>query len=83
MSLYNEDYPVGSWVRVASKERLEDFARGWKLHNKLKPEQIEFANQVFRVANVTFYHGGDVLYELEAVPGIWHEVCLQSADKAD
>ena len=28
---------------------------------------------------VGYYHGGDVLYELEGVPGVWHEVCLRKA----
>ena len=28
---------------------------------------------------VGFYHGGDALYELEGVPGVWHEVCLRKA----
>ena len=25
------------------------------------------------------YHGGDVLYVLENVPGTWHEDCLRRA----
>lgn len=28
------------------------------------------------MASVTFYHGGDELYELKGVPGLWHEACL-------
>jgi hypothetical protein len=34
---------------------------------------------VARIATVAFYHGGEVLYTLENIPGIWHEVCLDSA----
>jgi hypothetical protein len=30
------------------------------------------------VTSVRYYHGGDVLYELEGIPGIWHEACLTS-----
>jgi hypothetical protein len=26
--------------------------------------------------SVGFYHGGDVLYVLEGIPGVWHESCL-------
>jgi hypothetical protein len=30
-----------------------------------------------RVKEVSFYHGGDQLYILENLPGIWHEQCLR------
>ena len=40
---------------------------------------MPYAGTVARVATVGFYHGGDVLYTLENIPGIWHEVCLDSA----
>ena len=32
------------------------------------------------VRDVSFYHGGDVLYSLEKIPGTWHEQCLSSDD---
>jgi hypothetical protein len=25
---------------------------------------------------VAFYHGGDVLYTLDDIPGTWHEACM-------
>jgi hypothetical protein len=28
---------------------------------------------------VSFYHGGDVLYELQTAPGTWHEQLLEEA----
>ena len=31
------------------------------------------------VTNVGFSHGGDVLYKLQRLPGIWHEECLEVA----
>jgi hypothetical protein len=31
-----------------------------------------------KIKSVGFYHGGDVLYEIEGVPGIWHERCLEA-----
>jgi hypothetical protein len=37
------------------------------------------ANRVTKVDEVAFYHGGDVLYTLHAMPGLWHEVCLRAA----
>jgi len=58
---------------------LEDFARNWKYHHKLQPEQMKYAGIQATVKSVGFYHGGDQLYVLEYVPGIWHEICLESA----
>jgi hypothetical protein len=55
---------------------LEEFARDWKYHHQLEHEQMEFAGTPAAVKKVSFYHGGDVLYVLESVPGIWHESCL-------
>jgi hypothetical protein len=40
-----------------------------------------FAGHETRVKNVFFYHGGDELYELDNVPGIWHEQCLKDASE--
>jgi hypothetical protein len=28
-----------------------------------------------------YYHGGDVLYTLTGVRGIWHEQCLEGTDE--
>ena len=28
-------------------------------------------------AGVAFYHGGDPLYKLAGIPGLWHEQCLR------
>ncbi len=76
---YNAEFPAGSMVRTASRESLESFLRAWKLHNPLVPEQLEFANTVAKVEKVFFYHGGDELYQLEGIQGIWHEQCLSPA----
>lgn len=69
MALYREDFPEGSKVRVVSRSKLDQFSRTWDLHHKLQPEQLDYAGLVFRVAKVSFYHGGDVLYELTGAPG--------------
>jgi len=76
MALYREDFPIGSRVRIADAQQLQEFQRTWKYHHKLNPEQLDYAGRVAEVEKVGFYHGGDVLYELRGVPGIWHEQCL-------
>jgi hypothetical protein len=78
MPPYREKYPAGSSVRVVSRDKLDAFSSSWKYHNKLKPEQLEYAGQLAEIESVGFYHGGDVLYRLRNVPGSWHEQCLES-----
>ncbi len=55
------------------------FRLNWKWHHPLEDVQIAFAGQLTAVATVGYYHGGDVLYTLDGVPGIWHEACLEGA----
>jgi hypothetical protein len=74
---YKAIFPKGAMVRVISRAALEKFAQDWKYHHKLVPEQMEFAGAIATVEKVGFYHGGDQLYELENVPGIWNEPCLE------
>jgi len=76
---YKEEFPKGSTVKIASRPSLENFLRTWKLHNKLKPDQLNYAGQLAEVESVGFYHGGDELYKLKGVPGVWHEQCLEAA----
>ena len=78
--LYKERYAVGRSVCVVSKPQLQDFVRSWHLHHPLEQIQLQYAGVKAKVASVGFYHGGDVLYQLEGVPGTWHEICLTSAD---
>ena len=80
MPQYQEKWPVGARVRIANSAALEKFAREWRYHNKLRVEQLAYAGRETQVKSVGFYHGGDPLYVLEHVPGIWHEECLQTAD---
>ena len=75
---YKEEFSIGSTVRIASRPFLENFLRSWKLHHPLEPEQLNYADQIAEVESVAFYHGGDELYQLKAIPGIWHEQCLES-----
>jgi hypothetical protein len=73
---YKEEFPVGTTVRVVDRAELEAFVQTWTLHDPLQSGQLAFAGATARVASVGFYHGGDELYSLEGVPGIWHEACL-------
>jgi len=78
---YNAEFPVGSTVKIATRAFLEEFARTWAYHHKLQPEQIDYHDQVGRVERASVYHGGDELYELEGIPGIWHEQCLATVNE--
>jgi hypothetical protein len=66
-------------VRVIASEALAIFAKSWKHHHKLQDEQMKFAGATAVVEEVSFYHGGDQLYKLGNLPGIWNEPCLESA----
>jgi hypothetical protein len=79
---YKENFPVGSSVRIADSQRLEEFRRTWKYHHKLDPEQLKHAGEIGEIEKVGFYHGGDVLYKLRGLPGIWHEQCLDPVTPA-
>jgi hypothetical protein len=83
MAVYKEDFPVGSKIRIAGSLPLQEFQRTWKYHHRLNAEQLEYAGKIAQVEKVSFYHGGDVLYELRDIPGIWHEQCLGPTSPAD
>ena len=74
---YNEEYPIGSRVRVVNKAKLEAFRKTWKPHHPLEQHQIRQAGESSVVQEVSFYHGGDELYVLEGIRGVWHEACLE------
>ena len=76
-------FPIGTEVLIAPQTTLARFQRPiWRNHHPVLDEQIPYADKVGRVAKVGFYHGGDVLYWLENIPGIWHEVCLTTAERS-
>jgi hypothetical protein len=77
---YVQDFTVGTQVRIKPLQVLVSFQRLWKLHNPLHDDQLAFAGRTAEVASAGFYHGGDELYVLVGVPGIWHEQCLESLD---
>lgn len=76
---YKATHAVGSAVRIAKREVLDHFAETWRLHNPLNVDQLAFAGREVIVQSVGYYHGGDVLYVLNNVPGVWHEQCLEAA----
>ena len=73
---YIEQFPVGTRVRIVDHAQLERFRADWHYHHPLAPEQRAYAGHDAAVREVSFYHGGDVLYVLDGIPGIWHEGCL-------
>ena len=75
---YKADFPVGTRVRIGDRAELERFLQEWKLHNPLQVKQLEFAGRTGTVTHVGYYHGGDELYQLEGVPGVWHESSLHA-----
>jgi hypothetical protein len=74
---YEEAFPVGSIVRIADRPSLETFMASWRYHNKLQLEQLAYADRLTTVETVGFYHGGDPLYTLAGIPGVWLEQCLR------
>lgn len=76
---YKEAFPTGTDVRVADRAFLENFKETWKYHHKLENEQLAYADQLATVEQVGFYHGGDPIYKLAGIPGLWLEQCLRPA----
>jgi hypothetical protein len=73
------EFEVGSEVRIADRAFLEEFLEAEQYHNELEPEQVEFAGRTATVKAVDFFTGGDEIYTLEGIPGVWHEECLHQA----
>jgi hypothetical protein len=80
MKPYEAAFSVGTHVRVADLQDLASFFSEWKYHNRLELHQLEFAAKAAVVSELGYYHGGDPLYVLEGVPGVWHECCLRGID---
>jgi hypothetical protein len=81
--VYKEAFPAGSSVRIADRAFLEIFKNEWKYHHKLQPEQLQYADRIAVVKGVGFYHGGDPVYQLVGVPGLWLEPCLRPDDVSE
>jgi len=77
---YEVDFPIGTKVRIKPRDYLEEFQRTWKLHHPLQDLQLEYAGQTATVLSISSYHGGDELYYLEDLPGIWNDPCLEDSN---
>jgi hypothetical protein len=77
MPEYHEAFRVGEKIRIKSKEYLLNFKKSWKYHNNITNDQIEYGGQEVYVDRIGAYHGGNLLYELKDVPGVWHEQLLE------
>lgn len=73
---YNPEFQANTHVRIADRKHLEEFKRSWRYHHPLAEEQLNYAGRAALVESVGMYHGGDQLYILSGIPGIWHESCL-------
>ena len=49
MKPYQEQFPVGTTVRIAERAELERFRREWQFHHKLEAEQLSYAGRTARV----------------------------------
>jgi hypothetical protein len=70
---YQSKFQKGELVRVKSSEDLERFRLEWKFHDPLTVEQVAQGGRTDHVKEVGYYFGGDVLYTLDNIPGVWHE----------
>jgi hypothetical protein len=78
MPAYNARFARGTRVRVKARPAPDEFAKGWNWHHPLEHGQFAAAGKEFEIQSAVYYHGGDVLYVLSGVAGIWHEACLES-----
>jgi hypothetical protein len=74
---YRAAYSAGSRVRIADRPFLQAFMSEWRYHHKLRPEQLEYADRETTVKGAAYYHGGDPVYTLSDIPGLWLEPCLR------
>src|SRR5215472_16999061 len=70
-------FPLGSSVRIKSTGQLEAFRRNGKLRFPPSENQVAHGGESDAVRRITSSVRGDVLYELEMAPGLWHEELLQ------
>ena len=66
-------FSIGASVRIKERTELERFARDWTSTNSLTPHQFCDAGVAGVVDSVAFDDGGNPLYTLERIGGIWHE----------
>ena len=81
---YRERFPVGCVVEVADKATLDHFKATWRYHHPLEEAQLQYAGLITTVTSIGYYHGGDVLYQLQdTAPYTWHDACLRVPGKTE
>jgi hypothetical protein len=75
---YEPKFAAGGPVRIVGLATLNEFLHSYKLHHPLQENQLAYAGRRAKVIRACMYHGADQLYELEGVPGIWHERLLEA-----
>lgn len=75
------EFGVGTHVQIRDGEYLRNFQAYWSFHNNLVPEQFAYAGRIAVVSQVLHYHGGDELYSLAGIPGVWHAACLRPVER--
>ena len=71
-------FKVGSKVRFAEYPALAEFRQTWNFHHPLGDEQLSWAGKTAEVTEASMYHGGDIIYRLKDIPGVWHERLLEA-----
>ena len=74
---HHAKFPLRSFVRIKSTGQLEAFRRNGKLRFPPSEKQVAHGGESDEVRRITSSVMGDVLYELEMAPGLWHEELLQ------
>ena len=78
-NIYKPLFAQGARVHIRARQYLDNFQAQWKFHHPLQNNQLAHADQMAIVEKIGVYHGGDILYQLKGISGIWHERCLEPA----
>ncbi len=63
-------------MHIADQKVLEEFQKSWVFHHGLEDGQLKYAGKAAKIVKRSFFRNGDILCELEGLPGVWHEKCL-------
>ena len=74
--LNKAEFEVGSEVRIADRAFSRVFSKPGSTTTSSSPSSSNTPAASAKVKDVTFFHGGDEIYTLEGIPGVWHEECL-------
>ena len=74
-------YTQGSSVQICSRARIEEFQRSGRYRRKIEDAQLAFAGQIAMVKWSGLYEGGGFVYQLDGVPGLWHEQLLEPVSR--